>query len=164
MKSKTRVLIGVVLLLGMFLLACGQSDVVLIPTPTKTSTLRPIRTPTLTRVPRSSPTSTSTSVPTRTPTSITAGPTATSQLEPTATLQVGPPPGADILTGFPGVWKCPLELTGAAFVGSIESDKYHYPSCRFVSKIKSENRICFASKDAAKAFGYVPCGSCKPPY
>jgi hypothetical protein len=31
-----------------------------------------------------------------------------------------------------------------------------------VSSIADHNRLCFGSRDAAVAYGYVPCGGCKP--
>ncbi len=49
------------------------------------------------------------------------------------------------------------------FVGSIKSDKYHYPSCSAARKIKPENEIWFSSSEDAHAHGYVPCGLCHPP-
>ena len=48
------------------------------------------------------------------------------------------------------------------YVGSVNSDKYHYPECRWAKKIKPENEIWFKDKDDAKAHGYVPCKVCKP--
>lgn len=53
--------------------------------------------------------------------------------------------------------------TGGQFVGSLESDKYHYPTCRWAKKILPENAIWFSSSEDARAAGYVPCGVCKPP-
>jgi methylphosphotriester-DNA--protein-cysteine methyltransferase len=61
-----------------------------------------------------------------------------------------------------GVWQCPDDTTGASFVGSDKSNKFHYLSCEWAKNIKDLNRICFASRDAALAYGYVPCGVCKP--
>jgi hypothetical protein len=49
------------------------------------------------------------------------------------------------------------------FVGSIKSDKYHYPSCSAAQKIKPENEIWFSSSADARAHGYVPCKICNPP-
>lgn len=49
------------------------------------------------------------------------------------------------------------------FVGSINSDKYHYPSCRWAGKIKSENLVSFSSASEAKKAGYSPCQTCMPP-
>lgn len=48
------------------------------------------------------------------------------------------------------------------YVGSIDSDKYHYPDCRHAKKILSENLVGWDTVDAAKAAGYSPCGVCNP--
>lgn len=48
-----------------------------------------------------------------------------------------------------------------AYVGSIDSDKYHNPGCRWAKKILPENEIWFESKEAAQAAGYLPCGTCQ---
>lgn len=42
-----------------------------------------------------------------------------------------------------------------AFVGSKHSNKYHIPTSRCAKQIKTENRVCFVSADAALAEGYV---------
>lgn len=47
------------------------------------------------------------------------------------------------------------------YVGSIGSDKYHDPSCRWAKKILPENEIWFSSKEEAQAAGYSPCGTCQ---
>lgn len=49
------------------------------------------------------------------------------------------------------------------YVGSIKSNKYHYPSCEWAQKIKPSNLICFSSPEDARAHGYVPCKVCNPP-
>lgn len=43
---------------------------------------------------------------------------------------------------------CPL-------VGSRNSDKYHLSTCAVVKRIKTENRVCFSSKEDAEKRGYV---------
>ena len=48
------------------------------------------------------------------------------------------------------------------FVGSIKSDKYHYPNCRYAESILPENQIWFDSVQDAKNQGYSPCGVCRP--
>jgi len=48
------------------------------------------------------------------------------------------------------------------YVGSKNSDKYHYPSCTWAKKIKPENLVCFKSKKEAEDKGYKPCSFCKP--
>jgi beta-lactamase superfamily II metal-dependent hydrolase len=50
-----------------------------------------------------------------------------------------------------------------AFVGSVKSNKYHYPSCQWAEKIKPSNEIWFTGSADARAHGYVPCGVCHPP-
>ncbi|OGZ34917.1 MAG: hypothetical protein A3A94_02800 [Candidatus Portnoybacteria bacterium RIFCSPLOWO2_01_FULL_43_11] len=42
------------------------------------------------------------------------------------------------------------------FVGSINSDKYHWPWCPSAKNIKPENQIWFNSEAEAKAAGYKP--------
>ena len=49
------------------------------------------------------------------------------------------------------------------YVGSAKSNKYHYPTCKWAQKIKSENSVTFKSAKEALAAGYVPCKVCKPP-
>jgi hypothetical protein len=45
-------------------------------------------------------------------------------------------------------------------VGSSSSKKYHRSNCRYVSKIKPENRVLFTSREEAKIQGYLPCKVC----
>lgn len=52
-------------------------------------------------------------------------------------------------------------LTEGKFVGSKNSDKYHYPWCSGAQRIKEENKIWFAGKEEAEAQGYAPAGNCK---
>lgn len=54
------------------------------------------------------------------------------------------------------------ESTGDAYVGSVNSDKYHYPDCRWAQKIKPDNEVWFASKEEAEEAGYIPCKVCNP--
>jgi len=51
----------------------------------------------------------------------------------------------------------------AQYCGSINSDVYHYPYCRYVKQIKSYNIIWFNSAQDAINHGYRPCKVCKPP-
>jgi len=57
----------------------------------------------------------------------------------------------------------PTTAKSGQFVGSVRSDKYHYPSCKWGKTIASHNEIWFSSSEEARAAGYVPCGVCKPP-
>jgi micrococcal nuclease len=55
------------------------------------------------------------------------------------------------------------ETTKGVYVGSIKSDKYHYPTCSHAKKILPENEIWFKTVKEAKDAKYVPCGGCRPP-
>jgi methylphosphotriester-DNA--protein-cysteine methyltransferase len=50
----------------------------------------------------------------------------------------------------------------ATYVGSKNSNVYHLPSCRYVTKITKEHLITFETKDEAQKKGYRPCKVCKP--
>lgn len=66
----------------------------------------------------------------------------------------------------PADWWASSKLQGQdkkKFVGSIESDKYHYPDCQWAKKINPENEIWFAGSEDARIQNYVPCGVCHPP-
>jgi methylphosphotriester-DNA--protein-cysteine methyltransferase len=52
---------------------------------------------------------------------------------------------------------------GGEFWGSLKSDKYHYPDCRWAQKIHAVNLIVFNSPSEAHEAGYVPCKVCSPP-
>lgn len=49
------------------------------------------------------------------------------------------------------------------FVGSRQSDRYHWPTCRSARAILPENEVWFRSAKAAQEAGYRPCGICDPP-
>lgn len=57
----------------------------------------------------------------------------------------------------------PVKKEGT-FVGSLESDKYHDPNCRYAKKILKENEIWFDTAEEAQHAGYSPCGVCHPGY
>lgn len=48
-------------------------------------------------------------------------------------------------------------------VGSVNSDKYHYPWCRWAKKISPQNKVTFSSPEEARKKGYKPCKVCGPP-
>lgn len=52
--------------------------------------------------------------------------------------------------------------TEGKYVGSIDSNKYHYPTCRLAEKILKENQIWFDAVEEAEKLGYEPCGICNP--
>jgi flagellar basal body-associated protein FliL len=49
------------------------------------------------------------------------------------------------------------------YVGSKNSNIYHYPTCRAAQKIKPENLVTFNSAKEAQEKGYRPCKVCRPP-
>ena len=53
--------------------------------------------------------------------------------------------------------------TRGLYVGSIKSNKYHYPYCEGAKKIKPSNEVWFSSSEDARSHGYVPCKMCDPP-
>lgn len=57
----------------------------------------------------------------------------------------------------------PQQQTQQVFVGSVNSNKYHYPTCQWALKIKPENEISFGSSEEARNAGYIPCKVCSPP-
>lgn len=54
------------------------------------------------------------------------------------------------------------QKSSGVYVGSVDSDKYHNPSCRFAKEILPENEIWFDSIEDAQNSGYSPCGCCHP--
>jgi hypothetical protein len=49
------------------------------------------------------------------------------------------------------------------YVGSKTSNKYHYPTCKWVKQIKPGRLITFKSVEDARNRRYIPCPACKPP-
>ncbi len=49
------------------------------------------------------------------------------------------------------------------YVGSKNSNKYHYPTCKWAKKISSKNLVTFKTAEEAVKAGYIPCKVCKPP-
>ncbi len=43
------------------------------------------------------------------------------------------------------------------FVGSINSNKYHWPDCPWAKKIAEENQVWFSSEQEAQNAGYIRC-------
>lgn len=98
-------------------------------------------------------------------------PTATPTLQPTTPLPTATntltrtPTPRPTATTIPTLPPTPTEgntESECTYVGSVNSDKYHLPSCRYAKNILPENRVCFGSKAEAEAAGYVPCKVCKP--
>ena len=45
------------------------------------------------------------------------------------------------------------------FVGSVKSNKYHWPDCPWANKISLNNQIRFSSEQEAQSAGYIRCNS-----
>jgi len=45
------------------------------------------------------------------------------------------------------------------FVGSVNSNKYHWPDCSFGKRIAEQNQVWFSSEAEAQTAGYARCGS-----
>jgi hypothetical protein len=55
------------------------------------------------------------------------------------------------------------EAASYQFVGSKESNVYHYPTCSAAERIKPENLVTFLDAQDAVNHGYSPCRICHPP-
>ncbi|OHA17622.1 MAG: hypothetical protein A2664_03305 [Candidatus Taylorbacteria bacterium RIFCSPHIGHO2_01_FULL_46_22b] len=58
----------------------------------------------------------------------------------------------------------PAPLSGqgnGSVVASKSGTKYHFPWCAGAKSIKEENKIWFASIEAARSAGYTPAANCK---
>ncbi len=67
-----------------------------------------------------------------------------------------------------GVWLMSFSGVGSSqeareYVGSRNSNKYHYTWCKWAQKIKPQNEVVFNSVKEAQAVGYIPCKVCRPP-
>lgn len=49
-----------------------------------------------------------------------------------------------------------------SYVASVNSDKFHVPSCRYADNISDENRVYYDSRGDALSDGKSPCSSCNP--
>ena len=81
-------------------------------------------------------------------------------------LQVSTSTSAPASTATPAPALNPSPAPSAAigaFVGSVNSNVYHYPSCTYARRIKPDNLITFSSAKDAVNEGYRPCKVCKPP-
>lgn len=166
--------IAVVICIGSsFFISSGDEEELLAVTPTSESevanTILPENenTPEITQKPTSEPTEEPAAEPTLEPT---VKPTT----EPTPVLTQKPTQSPEPIattspqevhtntpTEEPAAQETNAQLSGI-YVGSLDSDKFHYPSCRFAKEILPENEIWFDSADEAESRGYAPCGVCHP--
>lgn len=52
------------------------------------------------------------------------------------------------------------DSSSVIYVSSVNSDKFHLPSCSHAKRIKDSNRITFSSRKEAIDSGRLPCGVC----
>lgn len=55
-----------------------------------------------------------------------------------------------------------VSVNAGEFWGSKNSNKYHYPTCKWAQKINPSNLVKFNSPEEAIKAGYVPCKVCHP--
>jgi len=81
---------------------------------------------------------------------------------PPLTTEAPTPPASQV---SPGVASAPQEPATPTikYVGSITSDKYHYPDCKWAKTIIPRKVRGFTSVAEAKQAGYRQCPTCKPP-
>jgi hypothetical protein len=80
----------------------------------------------------------------------------------------GPGPEAGVLPSPPAapaeaVAPSPKAEAEVEFVGSKTSNRYHYPTCKWVKAISPLKVIRFKSAAEAQEHHYIPCAVCKPP-
>lgn len=154
------ILVTVIILISFILISCSNSETSKIGTNTEiqdTST-------TQTRIPETTALSKIETTTTRfVPTTTTKQATTTTEQtttteEPTTTVQ------ATTTTEQASTTETTITTDNyGPFVGSVNSNVYHYPSCGSAKQIHSENLVVFNSSEEARSYGYRPCKKCNPP-
>jgi hypothetical protein len=81
--------------------------------------------------------------------------------EPQSATKTATPPGNVGKPSETATSPAAVELA-PKFVGSITSNRIHYPDSKWAAEIKPERLITFASIAAARDQGYIPCPVCRP--
>lgn len=83
-----------------------------------------------------------------------------------ATVTNAPVPKERSYTGkgvFPSAERVSTPVPGTLYVLNTRTGKFHYPSCRDVSRMSEENRVdFFGTRKEVINRNYTPCGHCKP--
>jgi methylphosphotriester-DNA--protein-cysteine methyltransferase len=58
--------------------------------------------------------------------------------------------------------KAEAKPAAGGFVGNKDSKTLHRAGCKMAAKLKTENKVTFATKAEAEKAGYKPCKVCKP--
>ena len=64
----------------------------------------------------------------------------------------------------PAVPKPAETASPGRYVGSITSNKYHYPGCKWAAQIMPHKLLNFSTTEEARKRGYIPCPTCRPPH
>jgi len=56
----------------------------------------------------------------------------------------------------------PIFAYASDYVGNAHTHKFHYASCRYVSKMNENNKVWFETREEASDAGYIPCKVCRP--
>jgi pilus assembly protein CpaE len=75
----------------------------------------------------------------------------------------GSPAAPQVQTSEPGAPAAAEAQEKSKYVGSITSNKYHYPDCKWAKTIPHRKLMGFNSVAEAKEKGYIPCPACNPP-
>ena len=124
------------------------------PEPTPASSPEPTPKPETTPVPETTPKPETTPTPKPEPPPEPA-PVPEPLLEPDPT----PTPGPAEEKNVPAQ---PEELSQHPYVGSVGSNKYHRPTCRYCGTIKEDNLVYWDTIEEAEEAGYTACKVCKP--
>jgi Metal binding domain of Ada len=63
----------------------------------------------------------------------------------------------------PMVLKPAKATSPGKYVGFRNSNKYHYPDCKWAAGAKPHNLLHFSTTTEARKRGYIPCPTCQPP-
>jgi hypothetical protein len=81
------------------------------------------------------------------------------QTEKNASLQTKPDNAPEEPIS-PGESPDETSVADTAYIGNVNTKKFHLPSCRSLPDEK--NRVLFATREGAALAEYEPCGICKP--
>ena len=54
------------------------------------------------------------------------------------------------------------QSTSNEYIGNSNTKKFHHTECHYESKIKSNHKVYFHTKESAIRAGYKPCKKCRP--
>lgn len=61
-----------------------------------------------------------------------------------------------------GVWRLPVFMPEAYYVGNARSMRFHRPECSSVQGMSEANKVIFNTREEAAFEGYSPCRNCRP--